>query len=130
ISMGQKFQMSVVTERTDGGHEIEMEFLSARMKMNMGDQTMDFDSESKAASTNPLATAMQKIVGAKIRFFLDASNEVWKVEGTDELRKELTSGTKDSSGILNNMFTEDYFKQIMSQVKSLPPGPVEPGTSW
>ena len=72
ITMGQKYSMTVLKADPDGGHEVEMEFLSARMAMEMNGKKMtDFDSDkqSSTGSTNPVAAMFGKIVGAKLPIF-------------------------------------------------------------
>src|SRR4029079_9708754 len=60
VSMGQKFSLSVLKEQPDGGHEIELEFLSARMAMG-GNPNMTFDTTKKSNSTNVLAQSLQRL---------------------------------------------------------------------
>jgi len=134
MNMGQSYALAVLKERAGGGPEVEMEFRSIRMTLKMGERAMlDFDSTTKspANATNPVAIAFGKLVGAKIRFQLDASNRVESVEGVDDLRTRLMSGAQsDPMGILNSMFSEDYFKQMMDHSRNLPAKPVGPGDTW
>src|ERR1039457_2531044 len=58
ITMGQKYAMTVLKENPDGGHELEMEYLSASMGMEQGGKKMlDYDSAKKsdADAKNPVA---------------------------------------------------------------------------
>ena len=134
MTMGQGFALSVLKEDADGGHEVEMEFLSMRMKMEQGGKTViDYDSEKKSPGdkTNLVAVMFQKFIGAKIRYFLDASNQVQRVEGIDELKDRLTTGgPKDPSTMFKSIFNEEYFKQMMDYSRNLPPKPVQPGDTW
>lgn len=134
MTMGQAYGMTVQQATPDGGHEVEMDFISARMAMKMGEKTMmDYDSEKKAAADkpNPVADMFGKIVGSKIRFFLDASNEVTRIEGVEELANRLTSGPQaEALAPLKSTFSEGYFKQMMSANQFLPLHAVQPGDSW
>jgi hypothetical protein len=116
-----------------------MEFLSARMEMAMGGKTMlSYDSAKKSSEDkeNPatkLVSAMfQNIIGFKIQYFLDASNEVERIEGVDELVGRLApSGPADQlAAFKGTMFSKDRFKQMMSASRFLPPKPVQPGDTW
>ena len=63
MTMGQKYGLTVLKENPDGGHEVEMEFLSARMGMEMGGKKLlDYDSAKKSAAgtPNPVGDAFQK----------------------------------------------------------------------
>jgi Family of unknown function (DUF6263) len=134
MTMGQEYGLTVLSETPDGGHEVEMEFLNARMSMKMGDKTMmDYDSDKKAAADkpNPVADMFGKIVGSKIRFFLDASNEVARIEGVDDLVTRLSAGGQAAAlAPLRSMFSEGYFKQMMSANRFMPPNAVQPGDTW
>jgi hypothetical protein len=133
-TMNLQHSLKVTRELADGGHEIEMEFLRMRMEVVSGNQPtpMQFDSEDKS-STNATSAALRRMVGAKLQLFLDASNEVWKVEGADEFAKRLSSaGSKDATaGALAAIFNKDFYKEMVSQgAKTLPGKPVQPGDSW
>lgn len=134
VTMGQKFALTVLQATPDGGHEVEMEYLSSRMGMEQGGKTMmNFDSTKKSAddAKNPIAGIFDKIVGSKIRFYLDASNNVERIDGADEMMNRLSAGRKASDiAPFKSMFSESYFKQMMSSSLFLPPKPVSPGDSW
>jgi hypothetical protein len=133
-TMGQKYALTVLKENPDGGHEVQMEFLSARMAMDMAGKTMvDYDSDKKSAgdSTNPVAGLFGKMVGSKITFFMDASNNVDHIEGMDTLMNRLAEGRQPPElTALKSVFGEGYFKQIMSSSRFMPPKAVAPGDSW
>jgi Family of unknown function (DUF6263) len=134
MTMGQEYGLTVLKETPDGGHEVEMEFLSARMGMTMGGKTMmDYDSAKKKSGekANPLADIFGKIVGSKILFFLNATNAVERIEGVDELVNRLSSGGQgDALAPLKSMYSEGYFKQMMSANRFMPPNAVQPGDTW
>lgn len=133
-TMGQSYGLTVLQANPDGTHEIEMDFLSARMGLKMGDKTVvDYDSAKKAATDkpNPVADMFGKIVGSKIEFYLDASNAVDRVEGVDDLISRLSSGATDEAlAPLKSMYNEGYFKQMMSANQFLPTNAVQPGDTW
>ena len=133
-SMGQAYGLTVLQANPDGTHEIEMDFLSTRMTMQMGGKTnLDYDSAKPASAgkANPVADMFGKIVGSKIRYFLDASNAVDNIEGVDDLMNRLSTGAKPQElAPLKSMFNEGYFKQMMNANLFLPPKPVQPGDTW
>ncbi|MGA3284588.1 MAG: DUF6263 family protein, partial [Verrucomicrobiota bacterium] len=135
MTMGQEYGLTVLKENPDGGHEVEMEFLSARMGVTTGGKTvLDYDSAKKSAAdkANPAADMFGKIVGSKIQYFLDASNEVERIEGVDELVNRLSSGAQADgfATFRESMFSKDRFKQIMSVNRYMPPKAVQPGDTW
>ena len=134
MTMGQEYGLTVLKETPEGGREVEMEFLGVQMAMSMGGKPMfNYDSSKKSAddAKNPVAAMFQKIVGAKLQYFMDASNRVDRIEGIDALVGQLESGGRpDMTTGLKSMFNEGYFKQIMDSSRYLPSKPVQPGDSW
>jgi hypothetical protein len=133
MEIGQDYGMTVMAAQPDGGHEVELEFMAARMKMTMGGkEMMNYDSAKKSSSDtpNPAADMFGKIVGAKICYFLDATNSVQKIEGMDEMLNRMSGGDAAAAAPLKNMFNEGSFKQLMSQALFLPAKAVQPGDTW
>jgi hypothetical protein len=134
MSSGQQYRLTVVQAEPDGGHEVELEFLRARMKMAAGGRTIwDFDSDNKAPSPSMPAAAniFGKFVGAKIRYFLDASNNVVRLEGVEDLLNRVSAGVAPQEvAPFRTMLNDGYFKQMMSQNLYLPQKPVQPGDTW
>src|SRR5208282_434653 len=96
MSLGQRYGMTVLKAAADGSRELEMEILSARMKLEQAVRTgSDYDSEKKTppesrnASIAAIETLFQNVVGAKMQFYLDASNNVSRIEGADQLMSRL-----------------------------------------
>ena len=134
MTMAQEYGLNVLKETPDGGHEVEMEFLRTRMSMAMGGKQMaDFDSAKKSPENQagPGGDIFSKIVGSKIRYFLNATNGIDRLEGVDELMNKLAaSGQTPEAGALKGMYNEGFFKQMMSQSRYLPPKPVTLGDTW
>ena len=133
-TMGIEYGLTVLQATPDGGREVEMEFLSARMKtMTAGRTTLDYDSTKKstAGKPNPLDGIYGKIVGSKIRFFLDATNGVERIEGVDDMMTRLQAGaTPADLAPLKSIYTEGYFKHLMQANEYMPPKAVQPGDTW
>jgi hypothetical protein len=133
-TMGQEFGLTVLQAAPDGGHEVEMDFLSARMKTTQAGRTLlDYDSTRKSATDkpNPLDGILGKIVGSKIRFYLDATNGIERIEGIDEMMNRLQAGaTPTTLAPLKSTFNESYFKQLMDANRYMPPKAVQPGDTW
>ena len=133
-TMGQKYALTVLKENSDGGHEVEMEFLSARMGIEMGGKKLvNYDSAkpSAADATNPVAGMFGKIVGSKLKFIMNSSNMVERIDGVDEMMNRLSAGMPAASlGTLKGMYSEGYFKQMMSSARFMPSKAVSPGDTW
>ena len=131
----KKFGLTVLQATPGGGHEVELEFLSFRDRTALGGKTvLDYDSTQKSSAprTNSPADLYGKVVGSKIRYFLNTSNEVERMEGVDELEKRLSSGVSaDAFAFSRIQFSEGYLKQMMSGLHCyLPPKAVQPGDTW
>jgi hypothetical protein len=93
--------------------------------------SFDTTKKSPTDAGNPLAEPLSKLNGVKLKFFLDASNDVQKVEGVDEIKNRFASGAKPGqANPLDGMFTESYFKQMLAYSRNLPPNAVQPGDTW
>jgi hypothetical protein len=137
IALGQKYGLTVLKADAAGGPEVELEFLGLRMKVEQRGKTeMDYDSEGKPSNDrkDQNAAAIQKsfqnIIGAKIKYFLDASNQVERIEGADALMNRLTTGGQaDATDSIKKLFNEGSLKQMIGS-RHLPSKPVQPGDTW
>ncbi len=130
-----KFGLTVLQATPGGGHEVELEFLSIRDRIALGGRTvLDYDSTEKSSALGPnsLADLYGKIVGSKIRYFLNASNKVERVDGVKELEQRLSSGVSANTSALSRIqYGEGYLRQMMNGVNLfLPAKPVQPGDTW
>ena len=133
-SRGKKYGLTVLQETPDGGHEVELEFLGIRDRTVLGGKTvLDYDSTKPLAEKPiPLTDLYGKVVGSKVRFFLNASNDVERTDGMDELQKRLSSGAlADTNTFSRAPFSEGYLVEMMNGLHSwMPSKAVQPGDSW
>lgn len=143
-SFGQDYALSV-TNTTDGLRGLELEILALNIESSYGDNTvLRYDSLNKVTpNEGPGVDAFDKIIGGKIRFLMNAENQVTKVDGLKELmdrvdaapagggggRRGGRGGLGMMAGVLRGSFTVDYFKQILD-VHGLPSKPVQIGETW
>jgi serine/threonine protein kinase len=135
ITMGNQLGLTVLQEAPDGGHDIELEFLSARMGMKMGDQTiLDFNSanQSVAGKTSGVAAVFGKIVASKLRYFLNAGNDAERLEGVGELVQRIQSvpDTDPLTDGIKAIFGAAYFEAFTNTSPFLPRHAVQPGDTW
>jgi len=131
---GEQFGLTVLQESPDGGHEVEMEILSARIWGTLSGKTnINYDS-TKALTQgmhSPVSDVLTNIVGGKVQYFLDASNNVLRIEGVEALANRIpTGGQGDPLGTLKAMYSESFFRQLMDHNKYLPAKPVQIGDTW
>ncbi|HZO85200.1 MAG TPA: DUF6263 family protein [Verrucomicrobiae bacterium] len=134
IDLSQEYSVTVLGERPNGGRELELEFESAEMDVTMnGKPVVNLDTKAEAgpAESNPAVAGFRQIIGAKIKFHVDASNRVEKVEGVKEFSAKASAGSNPQGrAAMQSMFNEDYFKQMVDFQRSLPPQPVKKGDTW
>ena len=137
ITLGQEYGLTVLNYTAGGGHAVELEFLNLRMKIDEGGKpVLDYNTAEKSSNLagNPTATAVQKmfqnVIGAKIQYYLDASNRVERLEGADALMSRIAaSGPANVIGSFKTMFNDGSLKQMIN-AGFLPPKPVQPGDTW
>ncbi len=138
VIIGQKYSLTVLNENTDGGHLVEMAFLGVRMSVATGGKTiLDYDSNKKPGGdkadpmAGPAAAVFQKVIGAKVQYFLDASNEVEGIGGVDALSNRLaTAAQDDTAASIKSMFSESSLRQVIRGKQIMPSNPVQPGDTW
>ncbi len=137
ITLGQEFGLTVLNYTAGGGHAVELEFLNLRMKIDEnGKRVLDYNAAEKTSNQagDPAAAAVQKmfqnVVGAKIQYYLDASNQVERLEGAEALMNRITaSGPANVINGFKTMFNYGSLKQMIN-AGFLPPQPVQPGDTW
>ena len=111
-----------------------MAFLSAKVSVPMGSATLANYDSTKASSAdtgNPVAAMFGKIISSKIQFFLNASNEVERMEGMEGLTEKLASlGPVKQLQAFKDLYSKGNLKQMMSVALILPPKAVQPGDTW
>jgi serine/threonine protein kinase len=135
MTVEKKFGLTVLKAPPEGGHEVELEFLNIRFRIALGgERVLDYDSAqgSSASGTNSLTDLFGKAVGSKIRYFLNARDEVERMEGVDELQKRLSSGASAEASALSRIpFSESNLKEMMNGLHFfLPSRAVQPGDTW
>jgi hypothetical protein len=135
VNMGQKF--GIVVSKADSGAKVELEFLSLRMDSSMAGRTnFSYDSEAKSdvpkdRTTAAIEKGLGSMVGAKLDFYMNASNGVDRIEGVDTLMTRLGAGgpAVSNSGI-KNMFNKGSLEEMIGSSQMLPSQPVQPGDKW
>jgi len=133
VTFGQDFSLTCLREREGGGHEVELEFIAANMSVMMGgNEALAFDTRGEATGdeSNPAVKPFRLMVGKKIKYLLDATNGVERVEGVKEFVEQVLGGPGSSGNPMTSMFNEDYFKQMLGHTSDLPSAPVRPGATW
>jgi hypothetical protein len=139
---------------------VELQYLSFRLEVDSGGLLWRYDSaQTSAEDPSQIVGMFNTIMGARVRYFLSADNQVERIEGVDELIKQLNvfEGAKVKPGMtwdnnaldkvlkrmlsgprqpdegtawgLRRMFNEDHFKYKFDS-SFFPGKPVQPGDTW
>ena len=160
LSLTSQYAYTVVAELPQEGREVELQHLNFRLESDSDGYLWRYDStRSSAADHTEIAKVFKTILRAKVRYILDASNQVERMEGLDELlnRLNLYEGARLKPGMtwdnqaldkvlsrlqtgtrqpldyaawgLKRMFNEDYFKGKLDP-SYFPGRAVQPGDTW
>jgi hypothetical protein len=134
MGMTHDYKVSVLKDLADGGKELEFEFSSQKMFYQMGEiPVLNFDSKQDPAQDtgNPVAPVLRKMLGARVRCFIDASGRVTKFEGFKELRTRMTGAQPQLRAMLEAMYNETNLKQLCDFAAALQPADaVNIGDTW
>jgi hypothetical protein len=129
----QDVSLSVLRAREEGGYEIEMEWRSMAIHMNMGLMAISYDSNNPNDANNPLVDSIGLLVGSTVLFTLDASNRIESVSGMESLMKKVMElEDLQAIGMFKQMFSDDALKQMINQgmAQGLPDHAVTVGDTW
>jgi hypothetical protein len=160
VSMTTQYAFTVVRELPSGGREIDLQHLGFRVEEDSATYSWRYDSARKYTDSEPpFAEPIKIVMGSKIRYFLNANNQVERIEGVNELVNRLLApeGVKLKPGMtwdkqaldkvihritsstrqpqvadiswLRNMFNAQYFKNRLGS-SHFPTKAVQPGDTW
>lgn len=132
--MTHDYTVSVLKPLADGGWELEFEFSAQKMFYQVGENpVLNFDSKQNASQDafNPVAPVLRKMVGTRVRCYIDSSGNVTKFEGFKELKARMSAAPPQVRAILEGMFNEVNLKQLCDFAAALQPADaVNVGDSW
>ena len=159
LSITTQYAYTVVKELPGGGREVDLQHLSFRLEYDSGSYVWRYDSAWKyAGGQPPIAEPFNLVLRSKVRYFLNANNQIEAMDGVDDLvnRLSIPQGAKLKPGMtwdsqaldkvirrlvspvrqpqadiswLRTMFTEEYFRKKLDP-SFLPARPVQPGDTW
>ena len=130
LSLTSQHAFSVVKELPDGGREVELQHLSFRLEFDAGGYSWRFDSDrSSSADQSETARVFKIILGGKVRYFMDANNQVERMEGVNELvnRLNLYEGAKLKPGMT---WDNQALDKVLSRIRSGARQPLDDSTTF
>jgi hypothetical protein len=107
-----------VKELGDAGGEVELQHLSFRLEFDSGGYVWRYDSaQSSAADQSEIARLVKIMLGGKVRYFLDANNQIERMEGVNELvdRLNVYEGAKLKPGMT---WDNQALDKVLSRIRS------------
>ena len=134
MNLTQDYTLSVRKELDNGGRQLELEFTGETMDVSVGERKVSsFDSKQDSAQDAgvPVSAMLRKQLGTRFQFFTDADGQVEKMEGLEELMREIkTIGKPQDQAIFQQMFSGDILKEYASFGEMMPNRPVTMGDRW
>jgi hypothetical protein len=133
----QNFTYALTTRKdpASGKTQLEMEFLAAKLNMDMMGNKLNYDSDNKKAaeSIDPMHSmlaGLDALMGQKLTMTLNAAGEITSVEGMDEMvEKVINALPAAAKSVAQGIVQEDQFKQLI-QYPFLPETAVKGGDKW
>ncbi|MSU62669.1 MAG: hypothetical protein EXS31_09775 [Pedosphaera sp.] len=132
VTISQTYSLTPLKEREGGGREVELEFVAMEMDFKMGEMTMSFDSKSDSdAGGNPFAGVFKKVMGSKLAMLLDGKGQMESIPKYQEWKDSISEGSNPmTQGMLQGMYSEDTFKQLVGGSAVFPDRALKPGETW
>lgn len=134
VSLMQDYTLSVRKELDNGGRQLQLEFTDETMAVSVdGRQVSSFDSKQDSAQEGgvPMAAMQRKLLGTRFQYFTAADGQVEKVEGMEELMRQIgTIGKPQDRAIFQQMFSGDLLKEYASFGGMMTNRPVKVGDHW
>ena len=147
-SIGQDYTVTA-TDVPGGGRKLDLEINALAVEAGAGDRVwLRYDSLNKVTpNEGPSVELLDKLIGGRIRYLLDADNKVTQVDGVQELFARLDGGAANTTrgpggqrgggrfggggpgGILQRFYNADVFKQLVD-VSGLPQNATRIGDTW
>ena len=133
----QHFTYALTTSKdSDSGNtQLEMEFLAAKLNMDMMGNKLSYDSDNKKAaeSIDPMHSmlaGLDALMGQKLTMTLSPTGEITSVDGVEEMYDKVINALPDiAKSVAQGIVQEDQFKQLI-QYPFLPEAAVKGGDKW
>jgi Family of unknown function (DUF6263) len=134
LVLGVTYALTVVEETSNGGRELEMEFLANDMEIKIAGQVViNFDSVQSLTNeaAHPIPPPFRRMIGSKALLRTQPDGTVEKVLGLDAWVKSVAGDASGPAGqMIVQQFNENFFRQAADFGKGLPTKPVNPGDNW
>jgi hypothetical protein len=118
-------------EQKDKDWIVEQEITGVKMEIQIGGNTINYDSTNPATANNPLADFFKALVGSKFKLTIGPDMKVTKVEGRKEFLDKLISANQQMKPLLESILSEDALKQMADpSFAAIPNKEVKKDETW
>jgi hypothetical protein len=100
---------------------IEQKIEGVKMDIQIGGNTISYDSESPNQQNNPLAEFFKALKGSKFKLTIGPDMRVSKVEGRKEFLDKLVAANQQMKPLLEQILSEDALKQMADPTFAIVP---------
>ncbi len=115
----------------DGDYVVTQEIVGLKMNINIGGNTIPYDSTDKNQPANPMTDFFKALLGLKLKLTISPKMEVKGIEGQEEFVKKLANTNPQMETLLKNILSKDALQQMAEPTwGALPDKGVAKGDTW
>lgn len=133
LTLGITYALTVAEETSEGGCELELEFLSSALEIKVnGEIAVQFNtSDATNNLQKPVPPPFLKMIGSKVLMRMLPDGQVDKVLGYDHWLKGVIGDVPGPAGeMVSQQFNQAFFQQMADFGRAFPDCAVEAGESW
>jgi hypothetical protein len=118
-------------EQKDKDWVIKQKIEGVKMEIQIGSNTISYDSTNKETANNPLGDFFKALVGSEFTLTLNDKMKVTKIEGRKEFLDKLVAANQQMKPLLEQILSEDALKQMADpSFAVIPNEEVTKGKTW
>lgn len=118
-------------EQKDKDWIIRQRIEGVKMEIQIGGNSISFDSQNPGAGNNPLSEFFKALIGSEFKLTVGPDMRVSKVEGRKEFLDKLVATNQQMKPLLDQILSEDALKQMADPTFAiLPNKDVKKGDTW
>jgi hypothetical protein len=108
-------------EQKDKDWIVKQKIEGVKMEIQIGGNTISYDSENPGAGNNPLAEFFKALKGSEFKLTIGPDMRVTKVEGRKEFLDKLVAANQQMKPLLDQILSEDALKQMADPTFAIVP---------
>jgi hypothetical protein len=118
-------------DKKDGNYVVTQEIIGLKMNINIGGNTISYDSTEEKQPQNPMSDFFKALLGMKLKLTISPQMKVVNVEGQEEFIKKLGGTNPQMEPLLKSILSKDALQQMAEPTwAALPTQDVAVGKSW